>query len=388
MAQAPAPPFRRNPRTFLIFLSVLLSVVLGAHYYFWLRLVHDTQLPLPWMGLASAGLMLLTVSIPLTIYARVASPALFKRLSAPTFTWMGWALLLLLSLAAGDLVQGFLRQLGLLLPSLLEKRQAALAALGLALALGAWALKQARPRVLRQDIALALWPKALDGFRLVQISDLHVGGRVGRAYVQDVVDQVNALKPDLIAVTGDLLDGDLAKVLDDLQPLKGLRAAQGAFYVTGNHEYFHGIGPWLEEVPRLGLRLLMNERVRLHQSGASFDLAGVDDFMGRSVPGHGPDFERALGEREAGVACILLAHQPKAFPEALRHEVGLVLAGHTHAGQMWPFMHLVKLDQPFVAGLYREGGTQLYVNQGTGFWGPPMRLGTRSEITLLTLKAS
>jgi predicted MPP superfamily phosphohydrolase len=387
MAERPAPPLRRNLKTFLIFISVLLAVVLGAHYYFWLRLVHDTQLPLPWGFLASGGLLVLAASIPLMIYSRLARPALFQSLSPLTFVWMGWALLLLLSLALTDFLQGLLRVLGEALPSLQEHRLEAGTVLALAAALGAWSLRQARPRVVRQDIRLAKLPPAFDGFRIAQISDLHVGGRVDRAYVEDVVAQVNALQPDLIAITGDLLDSDLEQVRDALEPLKGLRAGEGVFYVTGNHEYFHGIGPWLEEVPRLGLRLLMNERVAIRRGQEAFDLAGVDDFMGRSVPGHGPDFERALAGREAGRESILLAHQPKALPEAVRHGVGLVLAGHTHAGQMWPFMHLVKLDQPYVAGHYTEGPTQLYVNQGTGFWGPPMRLGTRSEITLLTLKS-
>ena len=382
MTETPTPPFRRNLRAFIIFLSVLLSVVGGAHYYFWLRLVHDPAWLQPWQGLSSAVLLLAALSFPLTIYSRLSRPALFYRLSPFSFFWIGGALLLLLSLASVDLGDLGLAWSG---HAAMSPRLGAVVGLGLALTLIAWAMTQARPRVVRREIQLTLLPPAFNGFKIAQISDLHVGGRVDRAYVEDVVAQTNALEPDLIAITGDLLDSDLESVRDRLEPLQHLRAKHGVYYVTGNHEYFHGIEAWLQEVPRLGLKLLMNERVRIEQGGASFDLAGVDDFMGRTVPGHGPDFEKALGGREAGVASILLAHQPKAFPEAQRYGVGLVLAGHTHAGQMWPFMHLVKLDQPYVAGHYSAGGTQLYVNQGTGFWGPPLRLGTRSEITLLTL---
>jgi predicted MPP superfamily phosphohydrolase len=384
MTEQAKPPFRQNMRRFLTIVGTLLGVVLGAHYYFWARLVRDTALPHPWDILATAALALAALSFPAMVYARLQRPGLFRWISPLTFLWMGWALVLLLSLGAGDLLQG-LWHLGHPGPALPASHRAQGALAVATLSLGAWALSQARPRVLRRDISLAKLPVSFAGFRLVQISDLHVGGRVDLAYVQDVVDQVNDLQPDLIVITGDLLDGDLEAVRGALQPLKALEARHGVYYVTGNHEYFHGIQAWLEEVPRLGLRLLMNERVRISNGLDAFDLAGVDDFMGRAVPGHGPDFERALAGREAGIECILLAHQPKAFPAAKQHGVGLLLAGHTHAGQMWPFMHLVKLDQPYVAGHYQEDDTQLYVNQGTGYWGPPMRLGTRSEITLLTL---
>jgi len=269
-----------------------------------------------------------------------------------------------------------------------QRREAAVGVALLTVGLGLWSRRQAHPTVLPTEIRLAKLPPALDGFRLVQLSDLHVGSSFGLDFVRDVVTKVNALDPDLVVITGDLADAELGQVLPALEPLKELRSKHGVYYVTGNHEYFHGIHPWLEALPSLGLRLLMNRRVQIGDAGAGFELAGVDDFVGRSVPGFGPDFERALGGRDASQACVLLVHQPKGFPQAQAHGVELTLAGHTHAGQMWPFMHLVKLDQPYVAGLYAEGASQLYVNQGTGLWGPRLRLGTRSEISLLTLRSA
>lgn len=388
MSKRPPLPHRRNLRGFLIFISVLLGVLASAHYYFWLRLVHDTGLPGPWSAVATLGLVLAGLSVPTMIFLRLRNSAWFHRLSPTVFYWMGGALLLLLVLSASDLTLGLARLAGHTAQDLLQRRESALGAALFTLALALWARSRTHPWVAKTDIRLAKLPKALDGFRLVQLSDLHVGSSFGHGFVKDVVAKVNELKPDLVVITGDLVDADLDVALPSLAPLKDLQARHGVYYVTGNHEYFHGIHPWLEALPSLGLRLLMNERVRIGSAEAGFDLAGVDDFMGRSVPGFGPDFERALNGRDESQVAVLLVHQPKGFPEALAHKVDLTLAGHTHAGQLWPLMHLVKLDQPYVAGLYQEGGSQLYVNQGTGLWGPRLRLGTRSEISLLTLRSA
>lgn len=388
MAQRPALPLHRGLHRFLIFLAIILGVLGSAHYYFWLRLVRDTSLPGPWSTLATLGIILAGLSVPLMIILRIRQSAWFRHLSPTVFYWMGSALLLLLVLAASDAALGLARLAGHAAQDLLQRREAAASVALLTVGLGLWARRQAHPTVVPTEIRLAKLPRALDGFRLVQLSDLHVGSSFGLDFVRDVVEKVNALKPDLVVITGDLVDAELEHVLPALEPLKQLQSRHGVYYVTGNHEYFHGIHPWLEALPSLGLKLLMNERVRIGNAEAGFDLAGVDDFMGRSVPGFGPDFERALGGRDTTQACVLLVHQPKGYPEALKRGVDLTLAGHTHAGQMWPFMHLVKLDQPYVAGLYEEKGCQLYVNQGTGLWGPRLRLGTRSEISLLTLRSA
>jgi len=156
--------------------------------------------------------------------------------------------------------------------------------------------------------------------------------------------------------------------------------------VTGNHEYYSGVDEWIAELGRIGVRVLRNERVALADG---LDLAGVDDHSARRMrDDHGPDLPRALAGRDPARAVVLLAHQPRAVEEASRHGVDLQLSGHTHGGQIWPWMYMVRLQQPYVAGLFKHGETHLYVSSGTGYWGPPMRLGTTPEITRITLKAA
>jgi predicted MPP superfamily phosphohydrolase len=174
----------------------------------------------------------------------------------------------------------------------------------------------------------------------------------------------------------------------DVAPLADLRAREGVFFVTGNHEYYSGATEWVAECERLGVRVLRNERVSVGRGGESFDLAGVDDANSRGkAPGHdGPDLGAALRGRDKSREVVLLAHQPVASEEAAANDVGLVLAGHTHGGQIWPFSYLVRLRYPYPTGLQRVGArTQLYISQGTGYWGPPMRLGTDSEIAVIEL---
>ena len=190
-------------------------------------------------------------------------------------------------------------------------------------------------------------------------------------------------------MTGDLVDGSVAQLRHEVAPIFRLRARHGVFFVTGNHEYYSGAEQWIAHLSRLGIRVLRNERVRVGNGEHSFDLAGIDDHHGgRMLPGHGPDLDRATEGRDAGRELVLLAHQPLAIYDAARLGVGLQLSGHTHGGQIWPMKYLVRLQQPYIAGLVRHGQTQLYVSEGTGFWGPPVRLGTRSEVTQVTLRST
>ncbi|MFC7307350.1 metallophosphoesterase [Streptomyces monticola] len=236
------------------------------------------------------------------------------------------------------------------------------------------------PQVKAVTVPLAKLPRGAHGFRIAVVSDIHLGPILGRGHTQRIVDAINGAQPDLVAVVGDLVDGSVADLGVAAEPLAQLRARHGSFFVTGNHEYFSGAEQWIDHVRELGLRPLQNERVEI----AGFDLAGVNDVQGESE-GQGPDFGRALGDRDPARASVLLAHQPVVIHDAVRHGVGLQLSGHTHGGQMWPGNIIAGLANPTLAGLEQYGDTQLYVTRGAGAWGPPVRVGAESDITVVTL---
>ncbi|RSS99716.1 metallophosphoesterase [Streptomyces sp. WAC07149] len=236
------------------------------------------------------------------------------------------------------------------------------------------------PRVKRVQVPLARLPRAAHGFRIAVVSDVHLGPVLGRAHTRRIVDTVNRTQPDLIAIVGDLVDGDVRDLGPAAEPLRELRARLGSFFVTGNHEYFSGAQQWVDHVRELGLTPLENARRELPH----FDLAGVNDVQGEKE-GKGPDFQAALGDRDRARASVLLAHQPIVIDEAVRHGVDLQLSGHTHGGQLWPGKYLAELANPTVAGLERYGDTQLYVSRGAGAWGPPVRVGAPSDITVVEL---
>ncbi|MEU0683306.1 metallophosphoesterase [Streptomyces albogriseolus] len=236
------------------------------------------------------------------------------------------------------------------------------------------------PKVKRVTVPLAKLPRAAHGYRIAVVSDIHLGPVLGRGFAQKVVDTVNSTQPDLIAVVGDLVDGSVRDLGPAAAPLAQLTARHGSFFVTGNHEYFSGAEQWVEEVRRLGLNPLENARTELPH----FDLAGVNDLAGEDE-GQGPDFARALGDRDRARACVLLAHQPVQIHEAVDHGVDLQLSGHTHGGQLWPGNLIARGANPTLAGLDRYGDTQLYVSRGAGAWGPPTRVGAPSDITVIEL---
>ncbi|MFD8300298.1 metallophosphoesterase [Streptomyces bauhiniae] len=236
------------------------------------------------------------------------------------------------------------------------------------------------PRVKRLTVPLAKLPRAAHGFRIAVVSDIHLGPVLGRNFAQTVVDTINSTQPDMIAVVGDLVDGSVKNLGPAAAPLAGLESRLGTYFVTGNHEYFSGAAQWLDEVRTLGMRPLENTRTELPY----FDLAGVNDLQGESE-GHGPDFARALGDRDLSRACVLMAHQPVQIHEAVHHSVDLQLSGHTHGGQLWPGNLIAKAANPTVAGLDRYGDTQLYVSRGAGAWGPPTRVWAPSDITVIEL---
>jgi hypothetical protein len=245
------------------------------------------------------------------------------------------------------------------------------------------------PQVKKVPVAIDNLPPELNGFRIVQITDIHVNPTFRRSSVEEIVAQVNTLEADIVALTGDLVDGSVDQLGYDVAPLARIRSASGNFFVTGNHEYYSGVVEWVEEVKRLGFTVLLNEHQVLSRGRAKLLLAGVTDYRGGNyLPSHQSDPQKALiGAPEAHVK-ILLAHQPKSIFAAARAGYDLQISGHTHGGQFFPWNLLIGFAQPYVYGLHTHESTQIYVSRGTGYWGPPVRVGSPSEITLLELVSS
>jgi predicted MPP superfamily phosphohydrolase len=242
------------------------------------------------------------------------------------------------------------------------------------------------PRVKEVLLPIRDLPAALQGLKIAQISDLHVGPTIQGGYVDEVVRQTNALNPDLIAVTGDLADGSPAVLGQHLQPLANLKARLGTYYVTGNHEYYWGVERWLEKVRSLGLVPLLNENRVITVEDTKVLLAGVTDSTGGNfVTGHRPDQEKAIQSREECQLKILLAHRPDQWFEAEKLGFHLQLSGHTHGGQFFPWSVLMPIAYKYYRGLNRPGRMWLFVSSGTGYWGPAHRFAIPSEIALLRL---
>ncbi|HEX4449190.1 MAG TPA: metallophosphoesterase [Polyangiaceae bacterium] len=305
------------------------------------------------------------------------------------YTWLGFALYLFLLTALADGARGVAAIVGAL-PRDPERRQVLARTLagavgGVSALVGiGGALNVARGfEVRRVRVPLSKLPPSSSGYSIVQLTDVHVGPTIGRDFVEQMVAAANALAPDLVVITGDLVDGSVEALRDLVEPLRSLRARDGVFFVTGNHEYYSGADAWIAHLGTLGIRALRNERVPI---GDAFDLAGVDDASAhRMLPGHGQDVAAAMSGRDPARAVVLLAHQPKAPKYALAAAVDLQLSGHVHGGQLVPFNWTARLEQPFVSGLHRVEDTWLYVSTGTGYWGPPMRVGSRAELTRIEL---
>jgi predicted MPP superfamily phosphohydrolase len=244
-----------------------------------------------------------------------------------------------------------------------------------------------RPRIVNVDIPVSRLPKALHGFSITQISDVHVGPTIRRGFVERLVRRVNGLRADLIAVTGDLVDGSVQQLASHTAPLSQLSARHGVYFVTGNHEYYSGEAAWSREIRRLGLTVLKNQHVVLDHDGASLVLAGVDDIGAHHYDAAQRSDPAAALEGapvDAG-AKILLAHQPGSAQAAAQAGYDVQISGHTHGGQFWPWNLFVRFFQPFTAGLHRMKTLWVYVNSGTGYWGPPNRFGVPAEITRIRL---
>ena len=244
------------------------------------------------------------------------------------------------------------------------------------------------PSVRRVKVPIIDLPPALDGFRIVQITDLHVGPTIKRAYVEGVVATVNQLEADLVALTGDIVDGSVAYLQQAVAPLGELKSRHGSYIVTGNHEYYSGVDQWLPAFEELNMKVLLNQHHRLDVAGAGLLVAGVTDHRaGKRVPGHRSDPAKAIAGADGDVR-LLLAHQPRSIFDAAAAGYHLQISGHTHGGQFFPWNFFAHLGQPYVSGLHLHDGTWIYVSRGAGYWGPPVRVGAPSEISLIELVAA
>lgn len=395
--------------TMLMFAGFSTAVATLIHYYLWRRLIHDTGLLHPWRRVLTAILILFGVSVPLAMWTtRLLDARLGHALGWPAFVWMGWLSLLMLGFLALDGIRMLRWSARHGWAMMQTARPAELAdptrrmffarVAGGAVATAAtgtlgWGMREALHglQINEVPVTLARLPASFDGFTIAQLTDIHVGFTVSRSFVEALVERTNALRPDLIAITGDLVDGDVATLAHAVAPLADLRAPHGVYFVTGNHEYYSGVEPWVAELRRLGITVLRNQHVRIGQGpgpGDGFDLAGIDDHdAARFGDDQGPDLARALAGRDPARELILLAHQPRQVLATRDHGVGLQLSGHTHGGQIWPWHYLARAQQGFLAGLHRDRDTQIYVSRGSGYWGPPVRVGAPAEIAKIILRA-
>jgi len=370
-----------------------LALDLVLHLYIALRLVPALPGGMPVLAVALAAIAASAAFLPFATTSRGAG----RGSQADRLTYAGLiAAGAFSSLFVLTLVRDVVLMVAHLLPATLLSSEsfdafrsasaAAVPALAVALTLlGYWSARRV-PRVRRVDIPIDDLPQPLHGFSIVQVTDLHVGPTIRRAQVQAVVDRVNALDADLIAVTGDLVVGSVRELGAHTLPLGRMTSRHGTYFVTGNHEYYSGVHAWVAELRRIGLRVLLNEHVSLRHDGAHIVIAGVTDYSaGRFVAGHASDPHRALAGAPEDVVRVLLAHQPRSALEAQHAGIDLQLSGHTHGGQFVPWNFFVRFYQPFNAGLHRLGKLWIYVSRGTGYWGPPKRLGAPSEITHLRL---
>ena len=387
----------------IVFLTVIVALAGGLHYYLWVRLVRDPGWPAPLPTIGMWTLIVLGAAVPLAMGLHRFLPRWASTpLAGLAYVWMGACFFLLVLTFTADIVRWMFNGAQSIYDAIAsskaivdeERRQVvargAATAIGLA-AVGATgaSLREglAEVHVKEIEVPMKRLPKALEGFTIVQLTDIHIGPTIGRKFMDALVEKTNALKPDVVAITGDLVDGQVSVLSPHTDPLAQLKARYGRYFVTGNHEYYSGVTEWTEYLNRIGIRVLRNERVSIGDASASIDLAGVDDWTAqRFGHGHGADIERALKGRDIERELVLLAHQPKQIDDAARLGVGLQISGHTHGGQIWPFNNIVHLVQPYVAGLFDHNDlTKIYVSRGAGYWGPPMRLFAPAEITKLVL---
>jgi len=380
------------PRLSFFVRFVAIGVLL--HLYVGFRLIPDLPVSAAGKWIAVLWLVLSCVLIPFGMLARmIERQPLGDRIAWIGLLAMGFFSSLLILTVVRDIVLASTMTIDAIWPRALDLADARIGSAAAAVVLAAlssavgFVNARRRARILNVDVPVAGLPPALDGFTIVQISDVHVGPTIKGNYVDAIVDAVNRLDADAVAITGDVVDGSVAQLARHTAPLGRLRARHGVYLVTGNHEYYSGADAWIAEFRRIGLTVLLNEHVVIAHGAARLVLAGVTDYTGGHFDAaHRSDPAAALDGAPADATTrVLLAHQPRSAHAAADAGFTLQLSGHTHGGQIFPWNFLVRLQQPFTAGLAKLDGMWVYTSRGTGYWGPPKRLGAPSEITRVRL---
>jgi predicted MPP superfamily phosphohydrolase len=401
---------------FFLWFIIVFSVLTLAYGYIGWRLLIPANLESPWNTIAWVALIIFLL-IPLVsmLLLRLGFESWSDKISWFVYLSLGFVSLVFTALVIRDLLwllasgmqkmfllaRDFFASTGSAAGSYDPERRrflinaTNLAVLGISGALAGYGVYQARrrPAIVEVGIPIPNLPKDLDGFRIVQISDIHAGLTVKQDWIKIIVAEANRLSADLIAFTGDLADGSVPHLRRDVAPVADLTAPHGRFFITGNHEYYSGAGPWVEEIKRLGFTVLLNEHRVVQHGLGSILLAGVTDYTaGQFIKTHASDPEAAFAGAPGCDVRVLLAHQPRSVYAAAPLGFDLMISGHTHGGQFFPWNLLASLGQPYLEGLHKHntaaGEGWVYVSKGTGYWGPPVRLGARSEITVIRLTAA
>ena len=367
-------------------LIIVIALMGLLHLYILYQLINEFNESIYLVGALIA--VFSWIIIPLGLSARLL---IKKILVADAVTWVG---MLDMGLFSSLLILTFIRQIILLIYSFFNpitidiSQISALIVLALAFIVTVIGFRNARgiPKVQEVSIPITNLPSSLDGFTIAQISDIHVGPTIKYKYLKSIVDVVNTLNSDMVAITGDLVDGSVTNLSKHTVALTNLKSKHGSFFVLGNHEYYSGANEWITEIQSLGIEVLLNQHKVIIHNGANLVIAGITDYSGEYFGiEHASSPEKAIIGAPLDVVRVLLAHQPRSAIEATKHGYSLQLSGHTHGGQFWPWNLFVRFQQPFTSGLHKLEEMWVYINRGTGYWGPPKRFGVASEITLIKL---
>lgn len=380
-------------RRFLPFLSILIIILSACGYYLGRRLLSGSDT----LAQHPTGVWIAVVAFLVFVLVGPLLSRILPERWAGRFYALRWALNMTMAIFFALLFYTFAIDLIVFALSFVVSKETALTLSSASLLLIAalvlvtfviGSIQALKPKVYRVDVPLKGLPSDFNGYTIAQISDLHIGEMIGRRYVQTVVEMTNALKPNLIAMTGDILDGAANLIAPVAAELGRLKATDGALYITGNHEYYWGVENALAAMKNAGAKVLLNENVRIQRGSQEIVVAGVTDISaGRGFPGHKSDPEKSIAGVGTDKIKILLAHQPASYRDAVKAGFSLQLSGHTHGGQFFPWSLVVRLFQHYNKGLMKHENLWIYVNRGTATWGPRLRFGIPPEISLITLRS-